>query len=658
MLTDRPVPRIPFSDKEVLLSRLLAVVAAACLLTVATAQVLDLGPVRTSHPRNWVVAVVCCTMGLRIVAHTRRNAVGWLVLVMGLCGALAVGAEAWSASFFPAWSSTWVWWPSYALMPVAGLLFPDGRLLSARWRPVLVVAALGVVLPIVGIGWASWGSPATFWRSAVEGSAARGLPATLTGVGVLCVFAGLISAVIALAMRWRGADRGERRLLAWLVVCAVVLVPALLFEMVSSTTGAWLVFAAAFPIATLVAILRYGLYDIDLLVHRSVLFGLLGLILLTAYVATVLVLTSMLPTAAHTIATVAVVLMLGPLHRYLRARVDRWLYGDRADPHRALSRLGEQLENLLRPDQAFAAVARSVADALKLPYVAITEERNGRARELATYGTSRAWPQTKVPVMDGGHRIGAIVVESRAPEEGFGRRDLGLLTDLARQVALAARSDRLAKALQRTSEERDEDLRRLTGELHDSVGPSVEALRLQADALRTSIAGRDAVVVRKLDVILEDLETVSAGVGQLVRGVRPENLHLGLVEAVRRRAEGFERAGFTVRIKAVGAFEHLPASIEFEAYRIVSEALTNVVRHANASACQVRMVRTADFLEIKVADNGVGLPPDVDPGVGLGSMRDRCESRGGSFRIDPVACGTRVVAVLPLPARHEEPDGH
>jgi signal transduction histidine kinase len=641
----------------VLVSRLLAVVATACLVLSATTQLLDLGATSPAHPRHWAVAVACVLLGLRVVAYAPRNAVGWLTLVMGLCGAFTVGTQALSFWFVPAWLSTWSWWPSYALLPVVGLVFPHGRLTSPRWRPVLVVAALGVVLPMIGIGWGSWSAPTTFWADAVTGSAKRGLPVTLAVTGVGCLFAGLLGSLLSLVVRWRRAARGERRLLVWSVVCTALIAPVLLLEMAGPGTlwGAWLVVAAAFPVATLVAILRYGLYDIDLLVHRSVLFGLLTIVLTAAYTVTVAVFTSP-PTPGHLAGTVAVALMLAPLHHRLRAWLDEWLFGDRADPYRALSRLGEQLENILQPDEVFKTIARSIGSALKLPYVAVRTDGM-----LATSGVSRQWPQLTLPLTYHGDHMGALVVEARAPEEGFGRRERRLLDDLARQASLVARSARLAKELRRADEERVEDLAYITGEVHDNVAPGVAAVRLQVDALRRTPRRADTSLGAKLGSIVDDLTCVLGEIRQVVRSVRPHGLHAGLVETVRRRASTFANEDLAVTITPVGLSDRLPATIEDEAYRIVSAALSNVAEHANASACEVRLVQHAERLEIAVTDDGVGVPLEVAPGIGFESMRGRCEKRGGSFSIERLYQGTRIVAVLPFEAstatHHEVGDG-
>lgn len=657
MRSDRAFLIFSSPNKEVLISRLLAVVAALCLVVAATTQLLDLGAAPGAHAGEWVMAVMYTLLGLRIVAHAPRNAVGWLILVMGLCSAFTIGTNAMAVWFVPAWLSTWLWWPSYALLPVVGLLFPTGRLTSAWWRPVLVVAVLGLVLPMVGIGWASWSSPATFWAGAVNDTVEEGLPAAVTAVGVLCVFAGLLGSLLSLYVRWLRAARSERRLLVWSVVCTALLTPALLLDMIGVLWGAWAVVVAASLVATLIPILRYGLYNIDLFLHRSILFGLITVILAGAYTVTVTAFTSA-PSPGHVIGTVTVVLLLAPLHQRLRARLDRWLFGDRADPYRALSRLGEQLENLLPPDEVFKAIARSVGSALKLPYVAVQVDSL-----LATSGVSRQWPQFRFPLRYDGDDMGALVVEARAPEEGFGRSERRLLVDLARQAALAARSARLAKELQRVSEEHLEDLVYITGEVHDNVAPGVAAVRLQVDALRRTILCVDMRLGGRLGQIVEDLTTVLGEIRQVVRSVRPHGLHAGLVETVRRRAAKFASQDLAVTITPIGMLDRLPAGVEDEAYRIVSAALGNVAEHANASACEVRLVQDAERLEINVIDDGAGIPPDVVPGVGLDSMRRRCEKRGGLFRIVRLHRGTRIVAVLPLgeptanAIHHEDTDG-
>ncbi len=218
MFVDQTTTGNPRVTKEVLVSRLLAAVSAACLLAVTAAHLLGHDPVRLSHPRNWLMAVVCCLLGLRIIAHASRNITGWLILAMGVCSALAVGMQGWATQPVSSWLGTWVWWPSYALLPMTILFFPTGRLPSPRWRWLVVVIAVGVLLPMVGFGWASWATPATFWDDAVSGSATRGLPLLIAVAGLVLLVVGLLGSLCSLVARWRRALSTERRLLVWSVL--------------------------------------------------------------------------------------------------------------------------------------------------------------------------------------------------------------------------------------------------------------------------------------------------------------------------------------------------------------------------------------------------------------------------------------------------------
>ncbi|MGM1058862.1 sensor histidine kinase [Saccharothrix sp. Mg75] len=671
-------------------SRLVVGVAAACLVVAAIGQ-WRVGGLEGSHPRNWFVAVSCCLLGVRVVSHAPRNAVGWVVLAMGFAGALAIGSGAvgngalggdwalggddtggdgtggdrtggevtggegvvgWAWQGWALWLGNWVWWPGYSLLPVVLVLFPNGRLPSRRWWPVLVVAGLGVVLPSVGIGWSLWGIPTSFWDSVAHSTSRRGVPISLALAGFACFAVALLAGLVSLVVRRRRArDDAERRLLRWAAVGTAVGIGALAVELEAGAAwGAWLVVAAAFPAAMLVAILRYGLYDIDLIIHRTLLYGLLVLILYGAYAVVVLAATALVPAQAAVVGTVAVVTALAPLHRLLRRRLDHWLYGDRADPYRALTELGRRLEHHVHPDELFAEVARSVGEALRAPYVAVLINDGGRERPLATHGTSRERPRRRVWLVHGGERVGELVVEARAPEEGFSQRDVRLLDDLARQVAPVADAARLAQALAQANDrferEQEEELRRIGDDLHDTVGPAVAGIRMQVEAARTMVGDAVPAARRQLGVVVSDLRTLGEEVRNLMRKADPVELRLGLLRAVERQARRFGHH-FAVRVSADDPLDGIESRVQSAAYRIISEALTNVAKHAKAGLCLIRLERTPD-LRLTVADDGCGIPEGHNPGIGLASMRKRCEDLGGTFTIESSSRGTRIVALLPL----------
>lgn len=634
-------------------SRVVAGLAALCLVAAAARQALVPYLAEPAHPRNWFVAVVCCLLGPRVVAHAPRNAVGWLVLATGFCGAVAVGAGAWPGEPWVAWVGDWVWWPAYSLLPVLLLVFPNGRPPSRGWVVVLGVAAVGVVLPLVGIGWAAWADPVAFWRLAMRGTAERGAALVLTWVGFACFAVALLGGFASLVARLRRtAEPIQRRLLRWTVAGTAVGLLALVLELVSgSAWGAWLVVAAAFPAALVVAILRYGLYDIDLIIHRTLLYGLLGGGLVAIYTAIVLATTARAPAPADVAATVAVVVVLAPLHRALQRWLDHRLFGDGSDPYRALTEVGRRLARPARADALFPEVAESVGRALRLPYVALHLNEGSTTRLLADHGKSRGWPQYRVELRHGGVSVGELVAEARARDEGLSRRDRRLLDDLARQAAPAAHAARLTRALHRANErferERKAELKRIDLDLHDTIGPSVAGIRNQVDAARRWVGDADPRVRRHLDAVVGDLESLSEQVRRLVRNARPLELSRGLVHAVRRQAERFSGEP-AVSVTVEGDVDGIPPAVELAAYLITGEALKNAVDHANASTCRIHL-RRDDELVLSVADDGDGVPPHPVPGLGLDSMRKRCEDLGGTFELERSAPGTRITARLPLP---------
>lgn len=169
---------------------------------------------------------------------------------------------------------------------------------------------------------------------------------------------------------------------------------------------------------------------------------------------------------------------------------------------------------------------------------------------------------------------------------------------------------------------------------------------MQVEAIRKSAA--DSRIDGPLDQVIEDLRSISSEVRALVTNVRPRDLHhLGLLDAVRSRAGRFDGDALSVCVVADGPLGSLPAAVELAAYRIISEALTNVARHAGAQNCQIHLRRNDD-LELSVIDDGRGLPANHTPGIGLASMRKRCADLGGTFTIATPARGTHIEVRLPL----------
>jgi signal transduction histidine kinase len=262
-----------------------------------------------------------------------------------------------------------------------------------------------------------------------------------------------------------------------------------------------------------------------------------------------------------------------------------------------------------------------------------------------------------IPLIHQGETVGYIVLGPRAPNEAFSTTDLRLLEDLAPQVGVAVHAVRLAADLQRSREQlvlaREEERRRLRRDLHDGLGPQLAGLALKLETLRNRL--RDDPLA---DSLLADLakrtQDATADIRHLVFELRPPTLdEFGLVMALREGVTQFTQQGANgVRITfdAPESLPPLPAAVEVAVYRITQEALTNVIRHADASSCLVRLSldESAGLLCLEVQDDGKGLSMRRRAGVGLNSMRERAEELGGTFTVTPVPTGgTCLTAQLP-----------
>ncbi|MDQ5809281.1 MAG: sensor histidine kinase [Actinomycetota bacterium] len=247
-----------------------------------------------------------------------------------------------------------------------------------------------------------------------------------------------------------------------------------------------------------------------------------------------------------------------------------------------------------------------------------------------------------------------MILAPRVPGEEFSSSDRRLLEDLTRQAGVAAHAARLTADLQRSRERlvtaREEERRRLRRDLHDGLGPQLAAQTLKVGSAR-SLYGRDPAAA---DALLSDLEANMeasiADIRRLVYNLRPPALdELELDGAIRESAAQYATNGLSISVDAPKSLPSLPAAVEVAAYRIVQEALTNVVRHAAANE-RVIHLRLDSELELEITDDGAGLPEDRSTGVGLSSMRERAVELGGRCLVEPSPTGgTRVLARLPLP---------
>jgi signal transduction histidine kinase len=412
------------------------------------------------------------------------------------------------------------------------------------------------------------------------------------------------------------------------------------------------------PVFTYIAILRYRLFDIDLLINRTLVYGALTACIVGMYVLLVGGFGALFQAwgnlAISLLATGLVAVLFQPLRGRLQRGVNRLMYGERDDPYAVISRLGRRLEATIAPETVLPTVVETIAQALKLPYAAILIKEGEGFRTAATHGTLKGEPEV-LPLIYQREEIGRLVLSPRAPGEEFSSADRTLLEDLARQAEVAVHAVRLTTDLQNSRERlvttREEERRRLRRDLHDGLGAQLAGLNVQAGTLRRLIP-QDPDAADELVVELRDeLRTAIADIRRLVYDLRPPALDdLGLAEALRRLAERYGSNGeqLHVLVEAPEDLPNFPAAVEVAVYRIAQEALTNVARHAQARNCVVRLVVNKG-VALEILDDGVGIPAERSAGVGLSSMHERASELGGSCVVESTPeGGTRVLVRLPL----------
>ncbi len=401
------------------------------------------------------------------------------------------------------------------------------------------------------------------------------------------------------------------------------------------------------------AILRYRLWDIQVILRRSLLYALVTVGLIVVYLGAAAAIGASLDARLHPVPVLfalVVALSFAAAHTTLRRVVSRLIYGDREDPYEVLRQLGRRLRSAEPAEVVLNQVVATLVRMLRLSHAAVEVP----GLRLVPSGHGRPGPTpTSIDLIHDGERIGRLVLDPGPDREPFGAADRRLLEGLAQQVSATAHGLLLAARLQRSLEGTvtmlEEERRRMRREIHDGLGPTIASASMRLELGRALIRTDPDAAERILADLADIHRSVVQDIRLLVDGLRPTILdHLGLAAALRELVAGLGGGVRTTFECALGS-DRLPATVEVAAYRIVAEALTNVVRHSAASTCEV-CIRLDGDVHIVVRDNGCGLAPDHRPGMGLTSIRERCAELGGSASITSDApTGTRVACRLPLP---------
>jgi signal transduction histidine kinase len=416
-----------------------------------------------------------------------------------------------------------------------------------------------------------------------------------------------------------------------------------------------------FILALSVAMFRHRLFALDLLISRTLVYGGLSVGLLSLYMLVVFGVGSLLHQTRAVwlslLATGLIALLFQPLRDVLQKRVSHFLYGQRDEPYEVMRQVSRQLQTL-RPSDMLPALVQTLQEMLRLPYVAITIyyspfTKTLRKIEEGTPGSQVL--QFPLEVQDDlGIRteIGSLEISPRSYET-LSEHEQKLIEAIARQIAVAAHSLRLSLDLQASREKlvtaREEERRRLQRDLHDNLGATLAAQTLKVGAVRSVLSKDTRVANDLLQTLEKDMQGSLNYVRHVVQGLRPPLLdQFGLKKALehvlRERVQG-QALHLQLELPDLPT---LSAAVEVASYFVITEAVTNVLRHAKATLCKVSIVRQDRGLELTVQDNGVGFDSAYsNESVGLNSMRERCEELGGTLSLSNDG-GTKVWAFLPI----------
>ena len=635
-------------------------------------------------------------VGSLIASRQPRNAVGWLFMVTPFATAMGILADEYARIAFvrspgslpggvwAAWLSDWTWGIALSLpFTFLLLLFPDGRLPSRRWRPFAVVtgAYIAFVVGVFAFG------PATYpyYRGVtVQNPLAIGALEPLVdfvdGPAILGLFAIVIGSLVSLILRYRRSDRGVRQRIKWFAyaaaLSAVMLILSFLLEplgLSDSFLGALLPFIAfsALPVGVGVAILRHRLFDIDVVIRRTLVAALLVGFVTVLYVAIVVGIGAVVGSRGNLllsiVATALIALAFQPARAWARRFSNRLVYGKRATPYEVLSEFAERAAGTYSIDEVLPRMAEIVASGTGATRSAVWMKTGDSLRLDASFpeddrGWSDAIPargdglpdvpgaDACVPVRHRGEILGAITV-AMPPAEPLTSTHEKLLADVASQAGLVLRNVRLIEDLrasrQRLVTAQDQERRRLERNIHDGAQQQLVALTIKM-RLVEAMAVKDPAKAAELAAQAKgELQDALDDLRDLARGIYPPLLaDQGLAAALEAQAR---KAAVPVEVHPDGVGRY-PQEVEAGAYFCVLEALQNVAKYAEASRVDVSLRIGDGHLVFEVRDDGRGFDPARTPkGSGLTNMRDRLEALGGSVEIaSRPGDGTTVRGRIPV----------
>ena len=602
-------------------------------------------------------------IGALIIARHPGNVIGWVIAAAALLSALsdASGVYATSPVLAPPGGlppgATWVAWAgsildtNWVLVAPLLLLFPDGTLPSARWRPVLWLAAVSVVFVVLKVAFVPGPLPGAPSLDNPAGVAGLAEPLALLGsLARIGLVAAILMSAAAMVLRFRHARGDERQQLKLVVTAASIWVLTLAVTALAPPAARSVVhfiYAVAlggFVVSFGLAVLKYRLYDIDVVISRTPVYGTLAASIGLVYVGVVVGIGAVVGTQGEPnlllslVATAAVALAFQPLRERLQRLANRLVYGQRATPYAVLAGFSHRIGSALSVDEVLPQMAEAAGHGVGAV--------RSRVRVYVPGGADRtvAWPPESLAadfertamVLHHGEPVGEIAV-SKQPGEPLTPAEGALLDDLATQAGPAFSNVRLTEELrasrQRIVAAQDAERRRIERDLHDGAQQHLVALSINLRILQELMDG-DVGAARELLAEVQGQATDAlVTLRDLARGIYPPALvDRGIVAALEGHlAKSRQGASLTVHPRNSDA--RFAPQVEAAIYFCVLEALQNGAKHAPNAGLRVHLDFASDRLVFEVTDDGQGFDPAVTPaGTGLHGMQDRLAAVGEPAR--------------------------
>ena len=497
-------------------------------------------------------------------------------------------------------------------------------------------------------------------------------------------YPGGIAAMAVLFARYLESSTEQRRRMRLLVYTIAAGIPILLAGFVMKLVGVpqdafvlrvveslYLPILVMIPVSIVIGVMRYRMYEIDIIVRRSVVFGVLSAGIVIIYVALVvapgLALGDQIPVQLAVVITIAAALAFQPLRRRLEALADRWVFGKRVNRYQLLTDFGTQLEATVGLADLLPRLAGAVQQGLRAPWVRVSVPGSS-----AVAGEPAGRAELTVPLERPGDRPGISwtvqgTIECGSKPGGYEPGDQELLTTLAGQASTAIanvrltaelgdRLDELERSRARIVAAQDVERRRIERNIHDGVQQELVAMMMKIRLARNQVGRGERTPNDAFDELQQDTKELLADLRELAHGIHPPVLSDGgLVAAVEARAA---RLPFDVRLISAPTLRsrRFAEDVEGAAYFVVCEALTNVLKHSAATRTEVTLSSTPGRLSVRVHDDGAGFARTEPAGSGLTNLRDRVEALGGRFGVETApGMGTLISADLPVAANGRGP---